>query len=426
MLTPEGYLPRVVDKQVDRYLATFGAVEVTGTKWCGKTWTSLAHGASLTRLDDDNVRAMAEDDPRLALLGERPHVIDEWQRVPAIWDAVRSGVDERRGLRGAWILTGSTTPAEDRPVHSGAGRIGRIRMLPMTLSESGESTGEVSLAALFEGRFEPCRASIGSEDLANLVCRGGWPEAIEDSPDTAQTIVREYLRLFVSESVPRVGKNPRIAERLILSVARNLGQSVTHGVYLSDVFGADGRTPVDDKTLASYLDLLKGQFLVNEVPGWVPPARSPKRLRTKPKRYFADPSLAVAALGLSPSGLLADWQTFGLAFENLAMRDLEVYARALPDIGPEPIRYYRDDAGLEADAIVELSGGRWAAFEMKMSDARVDEAISSLKRLRNKLCSNPAARVREPEFMAVITGTGSFARMAEPGIYVIPLGVLGA
>ena len=426
MLTPEGYLPRVVDEQVERYLRVFGAVEVTGTKWCGKTWTSLAHGASVTRFDDENERSIAEDDPNLALLGDQPHVIDEWQRVPSVWDAVRTEVDRTRRARGGWILTGSTTPPEGKPAHSGAGRIGRIRMLPMTLAESGDSTAQVSLSGLFEGRFEPCRVEGDSRRLAELACRGGWPDAVEDDAESAQILVREYLRLFLSESVPRAGKDPGTAERLVLSIARNLGQSAKHDTYLRDVFGSDGKTPVDHKTLVSYLDLLKGQYLVNEVAGWVPSARSPKRFRSKPKRYFADPSIAVAALGLSPERLLSDWQTFGLVFENMAMRDLEVYARALPDVSSVPLRYYRDDAGLEVDAVIELAGGRWAAIELKMSESKVGEGVKSLKRLGKKLCANPAARVPSPEFMAVVTGMGEYARQVEPGIFSIPLRALGA
>ena len=422
--TPEGYLPRIVDAQVERYLKAFGAIEIAGTRWCGKTWTSLAHGASVTRLDNDSDRAAAEADPALALLGEMPHVIDEWQRVPQTWDAVRQKVDETRHLRGAWILTGSSTPSEKQPSHSGAGRIGTVRMLPMSLQESGESTAEVSLSRLFAGEFDPCKVPKDTLALADLACRGGWPEAIEDEPETAQLVAREYLRLFYNISAPREGKSPELTERLVNSIARNLGQAARHATYQKDMFGDEGS--IDDDTLSSYLSMLRRQYMVNEVRGWVPPARSPRRLRVKPKRYLADPSLAIAALGMDPAALLRDWQTFGTIFESMVMRDLEVYARALPNAGVTPVRYYRDDAGLEVDAIVELADGRWAAFEIKLSDDKVDEAVAGLRRLRKKLCGNAAARTRPPEFMAVVVGISEYARELEEGVYSIPLRALGA
>lgn len=425
-ISPEGYLPRIVDEQVERFLKLFGAVEIAGAKWSGKTWTACAHGASITYIDEGNNYDLASSDPLFATLGERPHVIDEWQRVPAIWDTVRHEVDRSRGLRGAWILTGSSSPGRERPSHSGAGRIGRVRMMPMTLAESGDSTAGVSLAGLFEGEFAPCIAPRDSQRLVELACRGGWPETIEDDAASALDIAREYLRAFYTESVPREGKNPTTAQRLVSSVARNLGQAATHATLMADMHGGDATAAhVDDKTLADYLDLLERHYLVRSIPGWAPPARSPRRVRTKPKRYFSDPSLAVAALGMSPSSLLEDWQTFGLVFENMCMRDLEVYARALPGAGIEPVRYYRDDSNLEADAIIELDDGRWAAIEAKVSEDKVPKAVSSLKRLRKKLCSNPGARTREPEFMAVVVGICEYAHEVEEGIYVIPIRALG-
>jgi len=422
-ITPEGYLPRVIDAQIDQCLRMFGAVEVAGTKWCGKTWTALAHGASVTRLDDASDRNPARADPNLALEGERPHVIDEWQRVPTVWDAVRRKTDEQRRLRGAWILTGSSTPSRERPEHSGAGRIGRLRMFPMTLLESGDSTGTVSLAALFEGKFTPATSPMDTHRLLEVTCRGGWPDAIEDDAETAQAIAREYLNLFYTESAPKEGKDPDLCERLVASIARNLGQATRYETLISDMAGET--QAMGENTLASYLAMLRGQYLIDEIPGWVPPARSPKRLRVKPKRYLADPSLAASQLGMSPTSLLHDWQTFGLLFENLVMRDLEVYARSLHGVSRVPVRYYRDDAGLEVDAIIEMADGRWAAFEIKTSEDKVTDAISSLRRLRKKLCENPSSRTRQPEFMAVLCGVGRHAYEAEKNIYVIPVACLG-
>lgn len=429
-LTPEGYLPRVVDEQVERYLATFGAVEIAGTKWCGKTWTALSHGASVSYVDDD--LDLARADPSLMTLGERPHVIDEWQLAPRIWDAVRRGVDRSRGIRGGWILTGSSTPlarrGAEQPAHSGAGRIGRVRMHPMTLAESGDSTGAVSLAGLFRGEFEPCVAPDGTRELVDLACRGGWPEAVGMDVASAQTVAREYLRLFFTESAPAAGRDGEVTSRVVASLARNLGQAATYRTVIADMYGGedDPASLISEDTLASYLSFLKQSYLVEEVPGWVPQSRSRKRLATKPRRYLADPSLAAARLGMGPEALLRDWQTFGLLFEAMCVRDLTVFARALPDVGFEPVRYYRDDSGLEADAVVELADGRWAAFEFKVSEDKVADGVASLLRLRRKLCENPRARVREPEFTAVVTGLSRYARRTEEGVYVIPLRCLGA
>lgn len=429
---PAGYLPRIVDARVERYLRVFGAVEVAGTKWCGKTWTALRRAASVSYVDES--LALAREDPSSMLVGDRPHVIDEWQRVPAIWDAVRHEVDRTRGLRGGWILTGSSTPLprdirddeNARPSHSGAGRIGQIRMYPMTLAESGDSTRSISLAGLFRGEFEPSQVRTSAEDLVRLSCRGGWPDAIDLAPEDAQLVARDYLRLLRRESIPRQGKDGDVAARLLFSLARNLGQAATYRTLTADMADAAGEGGVSEVTLVSYLDLLRRMYILEEVPGWVPPARSSKRVASKPKRYLADPSLAVATLGMSPDALMADWQTFGLVFENLCMRDLAVYAGALDPAADVPVRYYRDDSGLEVDAIIELADGRWAAFEIKTGETRVPEAVDNLKRLRRKLCDNPSSRTRPPEFMAVLTGVSSYARRAEEGIYVVPVRSLTA
>lgn len=428
---PEGYLPRIVDKKVERYLKIFGAIEIAGTKWCGKTWTALAHAKSVSYVD--RTLALARDDPSAMLIGEHPHVIDEWQRAPAIWDYVRHECDRTRGQRGAWILTGSSTPLrkdadseDDLPSHSGAGRIARIRMWPMSLAESGDSNQSVSLEGLFRGEFTPVKSETRAEDLVRLVCRGGWPEAIDLEPQDAQIVAREYLHLLQNESIPRLGKSGNMAGRLLFAIARNLGQAATYKTLLADMEDASASGKTSEVTLASYLDMLKSLYLLDEIPGWMPPARSPKRVRTKPKRYLADPSLAVALLGMSPERLFEDWQTFGTIFENLCIRDLMVYASALETAAGNPIRYYRDDAGLEADAIVELAGGTWAAFEFKTSERKVDEAVEHLKALKRKLAANPASRMRPPEFMAVITGVSEYAREVDEGIYAIPLTCLTA
>lgn len=426
---PEGYMPRVADAQIKRYLKAFGAVEIAGTKWCGKTWSALMQGASVSYVDEN--LDLARADPSMMLIGDRPHVIDEWQRVPAIWDCVRHEVDRARGTRGAFILTGSSTPAtrqgEQGPAHSGAGRIGRVRMSPMSLFESGESTGQVSLEGLFAGEFTPCVAERDTVGLVEAACRGGWPEAVDMEVDAAQLIAREYVTAALGVSVPALGLDPDIARRLASSLARNLGQAATYKTIINDMFGAEENplSVIDEGRVRAYLDALKGMYIVEEVPGWAPPARDRKRFATKPKRYLADPSLACALLGMSPAALLADWQTFGLVFENMAVRDLSVYARALDLLDDVPVRYYRDDSGVEADAIVQLADGRWAAFEFKVSEDKMEKGVASLERMRRKVCENPRSQTRPPEFMAVITGVGEYAREVAEGIVAVPIRLLG-
>lgn len=426
---PEGYMPRVADAQIERYLKAFGAVEIAGTKWCGKTWSALMQGASVSYVDEN--LDLARADPSMMLIGDRPHVIDEWQRVPAIWDCVRHEVDRARGTRGAFILTGSSTPAtrqgEQGPAHSGAGRIGRVRMSPMSLFESGESTGQVSLEGLFAGEFTPCVAERDTLGLVEAACRGGWPEAVGMEVDAAQLIAREYVTAALGVSIPVLGLDPDIARRLASSLARNLGQAATYKTIINDMFGAEENplSVIDEGRVRAYLDALKGMYIVEEVPGWAPPARDRKRFATKPKRYLADPSLACALLGMSPAALLADWQTFGLVFENMAVRDLSVYARALDLLDDVPVRYYRDDSGVEADAIVQLADGRWAAFEFKVSEDKVEKGVASLERMRRKVCENPRSQTRPPEFMAVITGVGEYAREVAEGIVAVPIRLLG-
>lgn len=251
--------------------------------------------------------------------------------------------------------------------------------------------------------------------LVEIACRGGWPEALDLTALDAQTIAREYLVAVCYESAPVHACDPFVTERVIASLARNLGQAATYGTIGEDALGSTG-IDLADRQIGEYLSFLRRIYFLAEVPGWESPSRSKKRLQTKPKRYLADPSLAVAALGLSPQGLMEDWQTFGLIFENLCLRDLAVYARAHELARPIPVRYYRDDSGLEVDAIVELADGRWAAFEIKTSESKVPSAVANLKWLHKKLCENPRAQMEPPAFMAVIVGIGKYVRIVEDGI----------
>jgi predicted AAA+ superfamily ATPase len=425
-VVPTGYLPRIVDDEVDECLETYGAVEITGAKWCGKTWTARKHAKSIIYLDEGQNLSMAQSDPKAALVGDTPHVIDEWQLVPSLWNVVRHEVDDAGGKKGLWILTGSSTPAKDKVHHSGVGRIGRVRMLPMSLQESGDSTGEVSLSSFFDGEFAYASCEMDVDRLVALCCRGGWPEAVGVKPSRALRIARDYVDATTEQSVAAKGGNPDVARRLLGSLARNLGQATTRKTMIRDMYGeVEGDDVVSPATISNYLALLESLYLLLPIKGWEPPAKSPKRFRTSPKRYLVDPSLAVSLLQMNERSLKEDWQTLGLVFENLCMRDLSVYARALPEATQEPVHYYRDDNGLEADAIVEDAAGRWGAFEVKLGENKADDAAANLLRMRDKLMRNARARTREPEFLAVLVGLGERSYRRSDGVYVIPIGCLG-
>ena len=422
-LKPEGYIPRITDQLVERKLNNFGGVEISGTKWCGKSWTSAAFSRSISRIDDDV--ELYETDPSLALLGDQPHAIDEWQDVPAVWNRVRHSIDDRAGRPGQFILTGSSTPPEDETRHSGAGRIGRVRMRTMTLSETGESNRKVSLAALFEGRFEHCESHLSLQDIARILCRGGWPILQGGFTLDHRDIISDYLDLFFDVSVPKSGKNSQLARRLAASLARNLGTSASLNTIAQDV--ASGDTAPTTKTIRNYIDLFLSNYIIEELPGWDAPIKSKSRLRTKPKLYYDDPSIAAALLSVNEERLLHEGQLLGQLFESLCVHDLLVYASLLPESQSMPLRYYSDADGLEVDVIIELRDGRWAAIEIKLGEPKVEMAAANLKRLQSKIAANPAARNPEPEFLAVVIGAGKYARQRkEDGVYIIPIGTLTA
>lgn len=425
-LKPDGYIPRIADRQLERMLTAFGAVEVAGTMWCGKTWTSLAFGQSVTRVGLAGPRVATEADPSTALIGPRPHVIDEWQDVPAIWDEVRAEVDASGNSPGSFILTGSSEPRKGQVHHSGAGRIAKLRMRTMTLSEMGLSSGAVSLAGLFEGRFEPQLVQQSLAPLASILCKGGWPALVGREAQSAEYLDAYFDALF-SVSIPRRGLSGLESRRVALSLARNLGTAAKLSTIASDAQLGE----VDSKSAASkaaaHIAALQDLYIVEPLTGWDAPIRSKTRLRTKPKRYFADPSLAASLLQVSPERLLSDGQLFGLLFESLCMHDLAVYASVLPGASTTPLHYYRDSDGLEVDAIIEMRDGRWAAFEVKLGESQVDSAAASLSRLARKIAANPAARNPKPEFLAVVVGAGEYARYdRERGVHILPLTCLGA
>lgn len=418
------YQPRIVDATVERHLRAFGAVEIAGTMWSGKTWTSERHGTSRISLDDAQARQLAEIDPDAVLSGEEPRVIDEWQRVPQVWDTVRNKIDDAGDRRGMFILTGSSRPTRGLTAHTGSGRISTVRMWPMTLSETGDSDGSVSLADLFEGRFSPQETDTSIDGLARLICRGGWPGALGLDDDLAELIPQQYIDALVSkdETVAPGSRQELLA--FLTSVARNVGGAVTlktlahdNGVDVSD------RTSLDTgvKRMRKMLDFFLDRYVVTDLHGWDAPIKSPHRLRTSPTHCFADPSLPAALLGVDKRSLMGDMQLFGQLFEELCLRDLRVYASALPRAGAEPLRYYRDADGLEVDAIIELRDGRWAAVEVELGANKADEAFASLRRLRNKIGENSAARNPEPSFLMVLVGKTGFRYRTDDGIYVVPI-----
>lgn len=425
-LKPEGYRPRIADGLLEGMLATFGAVEVAGTMWCGKTWTSLAFGQSVTRIGLAGPRMAAEADPSTALIGLRPHVIDEWQDVPAIWDEVRAAIDASGNEPGSFVLTGSSEPRKDQVHHSGAGRIAKLRMRTMTLAEQGLSSGKVSLRGLFEGCFEPQLVQQPLAPIASYVCKGGWPALAGRDVSSAEYLDAYFDALF-SVSIPRRGLNGSESRRVALSLARNLGTAAKLSTVTSDAQLGEADSKSATNRAAAHISALQDLYVVEPVTGWDAPIRSKTRLRTKPKRYFADPSLAASLLQISPERLLEDGQLLGLLFESLCMHDLAVYASALPSAPADPLHYYRDSDGLEVDAIVELRDGRWAALEVKLGESQAGSAAASLNRLARKVAANPAARNPAPEFLAVLVGAGEYARYdRDLGTYIIPITCLGA
>lgn len=428
MLTPVGYLPRLVDDEVETLLSIFGAVEIDGPKWCGKTWTALNHAQSDIHLDDASVRALAEADLHVALVGDHPHLIDEWQEVPTVRDAVRRSVDEHGSEAGLYLLTGSATPAYGQVSHSGAGRIASIRMRPLSLAEAGLSDGAISLYGLFEGRFKEKQVETSVDVLADVICRGGWPASAQRPVAAALRVPRQYVNTVFDVTAPRMGKSSAMARRALAALSRNIGEAASYATLAQDMAAGEYEASPDAARARAeeYVQFYQSIFVVEELPGWDAPVKARARVRMRPKRYLVDPSLAIASLGLSPARLKSEMQLFGRLFEVLCMRDLRVYLSARAETSDASLCYYRDDYGLEVDAIIELTDGRWAAIEIKLSEDKVQKGVDSLMRLKKKVQQNPAARNHDPEFLAVLVGRTSMARRTPEGVYVVPVTCLTA
>lgn len=416
------YIKRYADTLLQDTLASSGAVWIRGPKWCGKTRTASMQAKSILFMQDpdqaQNYLQIAGVKPSILLDGEVPRLIDEWQMAPVIWDAVRHTVD-MRGEMGQFILTGSTLPLDSETMHSGTGRISKMLMRTMSLYESGDSSGEVSLESLFNGESVEGSARLDIIDVAFVLCRGGWPASIgvEDKIALRQAI--NYYEAIVETDISEVDgitKDPTRVRKLLTSLARNIATTATLVTIQNDVDGINERPSAN--TVASYLNGLERLFVIEDQPAWNPELRSKSRLRKAAKRHFIDPSIAVAALKTNPDGLLKDMKTFGCLFESLCIRDLRIYTQMLGG----DIFHYRDNTNLEADAIITLHDGRWAAVEMKLGHNEIDKAAENLLKLSDKI---NIEKMKKPSFLLVITGDG-YAYQRKDGIYCIPISCLKA
>lgn len=418
------YRSRVIDEKVQMYLATFGAVCIEGPKWCGKTWTAQHHCASFISLGDPAGgfmnKKLAETDPGIVLEGEKPRLIDEWQEVPPLWDAVRYAVDAG-GMKGQYLLTGSATPQRKGILHSGTGRIARLRMRPMSLYESGDSRGLVSLQEICEGRMKPAMTGeVNLNQVIRWVVRGGWPGSLDLPLKQAAEVPREYLRNALENDIYRMDGVRRDAgkiHRLLRSLARHESTTATCSKITQDIKQESEET-IDRETVNEYMDLLERLFLVENQPAYNSNLRSSVRVKQAPKRHLADPSLACALLQATPEMLLGDLNTLGFLFEALCERDLNIYAESFGG----RLFHYQDYKNREVDAVIEMPDGRWCAFEIKLGAQQIDKAAASLVALRDSFAGQPGAKA--PSVLGVVCGLSHAAYQRPDGVYVFPISAL--
>ncbi len=419
----QDYKPRLIDQLVENYLTSMGAVVIEGPKWCGKTWTPSQHCQSEILLGsaEGNFqnKHLAELSPEAVLAGETPRMIDEWQEVPALWDAVRAEVD-KRNAKGQFILTGSSTPNRRGILHSGAGRIGRIRMRTMSLYESNASSGKVSLYGLCNRECHPCmNEELTLQMLATLVVRGGWPGNLDTPDATAGIMAKEYIKALLESDVYRLDEKQRDVHKmhlLLRSLARNESSTASVNVLKKDISGIDGET-VDDDTINTYLDILRRLFILDNQRPFAPATRSAIRLKQAEKRHLADPSLACALLNLNAQGLINDLETFGFLFEALCIRDLRIYAESF---GAE-LYHYQDYKSNEFDAVIELPDKRWCGIEVKLGANQIETAAANLVRINEdiRLAGGNAA-----SSLIVVCGLCNAAYRREDGVFVVPITML--
>lgn len=420
-LKPKGYIPRLIDEQIDLMLRSFGAVCVEGPMWCGKTWTSLNHSNSVIFIGDPSNnyenRRLVKINSEYALNGIRPHLIDEWQEVPSIWDSVRFEVDKTAD-RGSYILSGSSMPNRYNIMHSGAGRIGSIHMRTMSLFESGDSDGAVSLSSLFTSGFKETMPKTKSlENLIDLTSRGGWPGAMGLSVSEAMAVNEKYILTVSMRNASELDgkeRDTRKMMRFIRSLARNESTVVSDRTIKSDMKEYDDES-ISEATVAEYRDVLDRLFMTEDQSAFNPNLRSSLRVGKTSKRHLCDPSLSIAALGLTPKMLFKDLRTYGFMFESMCERDLYVYAQS----NGGKLYHYRDGKGREIDAVVELPDGRWGAFEIKLGTDSIDEAAENLLKIRSFIESDPNGI--PPHILCVISGLSSSAYRREDGVFVVPI-----
>ena len=423
IMNKEKYIPRIIDAAVEKYLAAMGAVCIEGPKWCGKTWTSAFHSNSefLVGDPDNNFqnRALAEVSPALVLEGETPRLIDEWQEVPPLWDAVRYTVDQR-GQKGQFILTGSATPRRKGVLHSGAGRIGKLRMRPMSLYESGDSSGKVSLQDLCEGKLTPAiTGDVDLRTLARLTVRGGWPGNLETDSADISLLPNEYLNAVIDDDVNRIDEIRRDSRKirlLLRSLARNESTTATNRTLKNDIKEIDDED-IDVETVATYLDIFNRLFLTDNQPSFSAKLRSSVRVKQAEKRHFCDPSLACALLNATPEKLIGDLETFGFLFESLCERDLKIYAESFG----ASLYHYQDYAGNEIDAVIELQDGGWCGIEIKLGANKIEEAAANLLHIRDEVVKDGS---KAPSALIVLCGLSHAAYQRPDGVYVVPLTAL--
>ena len=418
------YRKRIADDILARKLEGKGAVLIEGSKWCGKTTTAEQIAASILYMDDPEKKeqniSMSELNPKRLLKGETPRLIDEWQLAPKLWDAIRFEVDHRREL-GQFLLTGSAVPVDTKEItHSGTGRFTWLTMRPMSLYESGDSTGDVSLKDLFENNTVDGESDMTIDRLAFLACRGGWPQAIDMRDDIALDQARDYYDAVVRSDINRadnIQKNAEKVRRLMRSYARNQGSQVPNTVLARDV-SANDEESISQETVATYLNALRKIFVVEDMPAWNPNLRSKTAIRSSDTRYYVDPSIAVAALGIGPNDLINDLNTFGFIFETLCVRDLRVFA----DVLDGQVYHYRDKDGQECDAVIHLRNGQYGLIEIKLGgDKLIEEGAQSLKKMESKIDTD---KMKAPSFLMVLTGVGGYAYRRKDGVCVVPIGCL--
>ena len=418
------YKKRIADTLLERKLQGKGAVLIEGPKWCGKTTTARQLAKSVLDLGDTDVFNQSERmialSASLLLEGATPRLIDEWQTLPALWDSIRTEVD-RRSAFSQFILTGSAVPPEERTRHSGTGRVGRLRMRPMSLWESGESDGRVSLSALFDGGLvEALRCENDLEQLAFLICRGGWPQATFLSGDVALDQAVDYYTAVTDTDIRRVDdvkRSPERARVFLRSYARNIAARTPYSTMRSDMLQHDS-VALNEDTVIDYAAALRRIFVIEDSEAWNPNLRSKTAIRTSDTRYFVDPSIAVAALGVGPKDLINDLNTFGLLFENLVVRDLRVYADALNG----QLYHFRDANGLECDAVLHRRDGSYGLIEIKLGGTDdIDAGAATLKKLADNI---DTTRMKAPAFKMVVIGVGSYAYRRDDGVNVIPVSLL--